>query len=210
MRKSWTPLKPRSTGLVGFLLLAGAASAAAAEAPPPPRQPSREELQREIQRLEDTIRNFQGQLEQIRNAIPPQASGVVTVPGGARQGDPFNAPAPEFGPSEWIPSWPPVRNPSPQARERLPKELGAVPPPLDSPLDYPQFLPGRVVVEHGLGPREVVVSIALLNADGTENLQVDPNRVVVTASSPPNGTFTITNYYEPPVTVRWAARRSGN
>jgi hypothetical protein len=139
--------------------------------------------------------------------MPSSASAVVTVPPGARQSTPFNAPAPDFGPSEWVPTWPPVRNPSPQARERPPRELGALPPPVDGPLDYPQFVPGSLTVDHGFGPRQVIVTITLVNPDGSESLQVDSNRIVVVASSPPNGTFTISNFNERPVTVRWTAQR---
>jgi len=198
----------RGVALAGLLVLACACPARAGEALPDPGTPSREGLLGEILRLEGEIRNLQSQIDLIRNAIWPQASAVVTVPPGARQAIPFNAPAPQFGPSDWLPTWPPVVNPSPQARERTPAELGAERPPLEGPLDFPQFVPGRLVVRHGLGASEVTVNISVLNADGNVNLQVDPNRVVVRSSSPPDGTFTILNYTEFPLTVRWVGQRS--
>ncbi len=198
----------RWLGIAGSLLGAWAASAPAAEAPPPPGDPTREELLREIRRLDAELQRLQSQLDLLRGAVPPQASAVVTVPGGARQGTFFNQPAPSFGPSDWVPSWPPVRFPSPQARERTPAELGAAPPPLDSPLDFPQFVPGSRVVRHGLGPSEVTVDLEVLNPDGTASFQVDSNRVVVRGSYPPDGTFTLLNYIEQPLTIRWVARRT--
>ena len=194
-------------GVAMALFAACAGPATAAEAPPPPRGPGPEYLLQEIRRLEETIRGLQAHIEQLKHATA-SASAVVTVPGGGRQSTSFNAPALDFGPSEWTPTWPPIRNPSPQARERLPRELGAAPPPVDGPLDYPQYVPGSLIVDHGLGPREVNVTIALMNPDGSVNEQVDSNRIVVVASSPPNGTFTISNFNEKPVTVRWTARRS--
>ena len=197
----------RGAALAGLLAAAWAAPAVGAQAPPEPGSPTREELLREIRRLGDEVRDLQSQIDAIRGALPAQAAAVATVPAGARQGTPFNAPEPRFGPSEWVPMWPPVVNPSPQSRQRTPAELGAEPPPPDGPLDFAQFVPGSLVVRHGLGPSEVTVDIALLHADGSVNLQVDPNRIVVRASNPPDGTFTILNYTERPVTVRWTAQR---
>lgn len=197
----------RWAALAGLLVAASAAAAVGAEAPPEPGSPTREELLREIRRLGDEVRSLQSQMDAIRGALPSQAAAVTTVPAGARQGTPFNAPEPGFGPSEWVPTWPPVVNPSPQARQRTPGELGAEPPPPDGLLDFPQFVPGTLLVRHGLGPSVVTVDIALLNPDGSVNLQVDPNRIVVRASTPPDGTFTILNYTERPVTVRWMAQR---
>ncbi len=197
----------RGAVLAGLLAAAGVAPAAGAEAPPEPRGATREELLREIRRLESEMRDLRSQIDAIRGAVPAQAAAVATVPAGVRQAAPFNAPAPEFGPSDWVPMWPPVINPSPQARQRTPVELGAEPPPPDGPLDFPQYVPGRLVVRHGLGPTEVTVNISLLNADGSVNLQVDPNRILVRASNPPDGTFTILNYTEWPVTFRWLAQR---
>lgn len=193
--------------LAGLLVAAWGAPALAAEAPPIPRAPTPEELLQEIRRLEAEVRSLQEQLDLIRASISPQATGLVTVPAGARQGAEFNAPDPRFGPSDWLPTWPPVRNPSPQARERTPPEMGAERPPPDAPFDFPQFVPGILVVQHGLGPSEVGVNIALVNADGNVDFQVDSNRIVVRSSSPPDGTFTILNYTERPVTLRWVAQR---
>lgn len=199
----------RVAALAGLLAGALASATPGAEAPPGARSPTREELLQEIHRLEGEIRHLQSQIDQLRKAIPPGASAVVTIPAGARQGTPFNLPDPSFGPSDWVPTWPPVRNPSPQARERTPVELGAEAPPLPSnePFEFPRFVPGRVVVEHGLGPVDVTVNVALLNPDGTESLQANPNRIVVRGSSPPDGTFAILNYTEYPVTVRWVAQQ---
>ena len=197
----------RGAALAWLLVAGGAALAPAAEAPPSSVAPTREELLREIRRLEGEVSGLQSQIDLIRKAIAPQASAVVTVPAGMRQGIPFNAPDPRFGPSEWVPTWPPVVNPSPQARERTPAELGAEPPPPAGPLDFPQYVPGTLVLRHGLGPADVTVTVALLNPDGSVNLQVDPNRIVVRSPSPPDGTFTILNYPERPVTVRWVAQR---
>ncbi len=197
----------RAAALAGLLIAGCGAPALAAERPPTGGAPTREELLREIRRLEGEVRDLQSQIDRVRGSLPGQASAVVTVPAGARQGIPFNTPAPQFGPSDWVPTWPPVRNPSPQARERLPTELGVAPPPPDEPFDFPRFVPGALTVRHGLGPSEVTVNVALLNADGSESLQVDPNRIVVRGSSPPDGTFTILNYLERPVTVRWVAQR---
>lgn len=193
--------------LAGLLVAAWGAPALAAEAPPIPRGPTPEELLQEIRRLETEVRSLQEQLDLIRASISPHATGLVTVPAGARQGAEFNVPDPQFGPSDWLPTWPPVRNPSPQARDRTPTELGAERPPPDAPFDFPQFVPGTLVVQHGLGPSEVAVNIALLNADGNVDFQVDSNRIVVRSSSPPDGTFTILNYTERPVTLRWVAQR---
>ncbi|HEY7678458.1 MAG TPA: hypothetical protein VIG69_15405 [Candidatus Methylomirabilis sp.] len=193
--------------LAALLAAACAPFAGAAEAPPSARPPTREEFLREIRRLEGEVRDLQSQMDLLRGALPGQASAVVTVPAGARQGNRFNAPAPEFGPSDWVPTWPPVVNPSPQSRQRTPVELGAEPPPPEAPFDFPQFVPGSLVVRHGLGPSEVTVSLALLNADGSENLQVNPNRIAVRGPKPPDGTFTILNYTEYAVTVRWVAQR---
>ncbi len=203
------PGRPIPCGLALVALLAAACApfAGAAEAPPSARPPTREEFLREIRRLEGEVRDLQSQIDLLRASPPTQASAVVTVPAGARQGTPFNAPAPEFGPSDWVPTWPPMVNPSPQARQRTPGELGADPPPPDAPFDFPQFVPGSLAVRHGLGPSEVTVNLALLNADGSENLQVNSNRIVVRSSRPPDGTFTILNYLERPVTVRWVAQR---
>ncbi len=206
--RMWERVRIGTARCVGLAAALFAACAAAAEGPaPPPRGPSPEELLREIRQLEAAVRGLQSQIDQPRTDTAA-ASAVVTVPGGARQSTSFNAPAPEFGPSDWAPSWPSVRNPSPQARERLPRELGAAPPPVDGPLDYPQFVPGSLTVEHGLGPREVNVTLALVGPDGSVNQQVDSNRIVAVASSPPNGTFTISNFNEKSVTVRWTAQRS--
>jgi hypothetical protein len=200
----------RGLGIAGFVLWAWAVPAPAAQTPLPPSDPTREELLREIRRLDGEIQRLQSQIDLLRRAALPQASAVITVPAGARQGTSFNQPAPSLGPSDWVPAWPPVRSPSasPQARERLPAELGAPPPPLDAPLDFPQFVPGTVRVRHGLGPNEVTVTLEMLNPDGSTNLQVDGNRLAARASYPPDGTFTILNYFEFPVTVRWVARRS--
>ena len=203
------PKRPfgRAAALAWLLVAAAPALAPAAEAPPSSGAPTREELLREIRRLEGEVRGLQSQIDLIRNALAPQASGVVTVPAGARQGTPFNAPEPRFGPSDWIPTWPPARNPSPQARERAPAELGAEPPPPEGPLDFPQYVPGTLVVRHGLGASDVSVTVALLNPDGSVSLQVDPNRIVVRSPSSPDGTFSILNYTERPATVRWVAQR---
>jgi len=198
----------RALGIGGFLSVLWASQAPAAQPPQPPAVPVREELLREIRRLDAEIQRLQSQIDLLRRGALPQTSAVVTVPAGARQGTSFNQPAPSFGPSDWVPSWPPVRTPSPQARERPPVELGAPPPPLDAPLDYPQYLPGTLRVRHGLGPNEVTVALEMVNPDGSTNLQVDPNRLAARASYPSDGTFTILNYFEFPVTVRWVARRS--
>lgn len=197
----------RKLGIAGFLLWAWAGPAGAAEVPLLPGDPTREELLRQIRRLDAEVQRLQSQIDMLRKVVPPQASAVATVPAGARQGTFFNQPDPTFGPSGWVPTWPPVRSPSPQARERLPRELGAPSPPLDAPLDYPQYVPGTLRVRHGLGPMDVTVTLEVLNPDGTTSLQVDPNRIVARASYPPDGTFTILNYFEFPITVRWVAQR---
>jgi hypothetical protein len=54
----------------------------------------------------------------------------------------------------------------------------------------------------------VTVTLVVVGADGTLNYQADSNRVVVRGSSPPDGTFTILNYIEQPLVVRWEARRA--
>lgn len=199
----------RGVALAGLVAAMVSAPAPGAEVPPNAGAPGREELLGEIRRLDAQIRELRSLIDQLRNAIPPQASAVVTVPAGARQAAPFNLPAPSFGPSDWIPTWPPMRNPSPQARERTPTELGAEAPPLapSEPFDFPRFVPGKVVVEHGLGPSDVTVKLSVLNPDGSESLEVNPNRIAVRGSGPPDGTFTILNYTEYPVTVRWVAQR---
>jgi hypothetical protein len=167
-----------------------------------------QELPPEIRMLEAEIQRLQSQVDQLRANVPNQTSAVATVPAGARQGIPFARPDPSFGPSDWVPeSWGPIRYQSPQARPRTPRELGVPPPPLDSPLDFPQFVPGSLAVRHGLGPASVTVTLEVVSPDGAVNYQVDPNRVVVRGSSPPDGTFTILNYIEQPLIVRWVARR---
>ncbi len=192
---------------LAVLLVAPGATAGGAESPPGAGESTREDLLREIHRLEEEVRTLRSRLEAIRRALPAEAAAVVTVPAGARQGTPFDVQDPHFGPSDWVPTWPPVVNPSPQARQRNPAELGAEPPPTEGPLDFPRFIPGRLVVRHGLGPAPVTVDVALLNADGSVSLQVNSNRIVVRGSDPPDGTFTILNYTERPVTLRWVAQR---
>jgi hypothetical protein len=193
--------------IAGCLLAAWAAPAAAADVPPQGQDTAREELLREIRRLEEEVQRLQSQIDLLRKGVLPQASAVVTVPAGSRQGLPANQPAPSFGPSEWLPDWGPIRHVSPQVQYPPPQEP---PPPLDSPLDYPQFVPGRLLVQHGLGPNGVTVTLEVLNPDGSVNLQVDTNRLVLRASDPPDGSFVILNYFEQPITLRWVARRSAD
>ncbi len=166
-----------------------------------------QELPPEIRMMEAEIQRLQSQVEQLRRGTTNQTSAVVTVPAGARQGSSWQA-DPSFGPSNWVPDWGPIRYQSPQARPRTPQELGVPPPPLDSPLDFAQFVPGSLVVRHGLGAADVTVTLEVVSPDGSLNYQVDPNRVVLRGSSPADGTFTILNYIEQPLIVRWVARRA--
>jgi hypothetical protein len=190
-------------GAAGLLLGAWPTPALLAQGPA-----GGQELPPEIRMLEAEIQRLQSQMDQLRASVPNQTSAVATVPGGARQGSSFDRPDPTFGPSDWVPSWGPIRYQSPQARPRTPQELGVPPPPPDSPLDFPQFIPGSLVVRHGLGPAPVMVTLEAVSSDGSVNYQVDPNRVVVRGSSPPDGTFTVLNYIEQPLIVRWVARRA--
>jgi hypothetical protein len=191
-------------GVAGCLLVAGPAPATAADAPPQVQDTAQEEMLREIRRLQEELQQLQSQIDQLRKGVLSQASAVVTVPAGSRQNIPSNRPAPSFGPSDWLPDWGPIRHISPQVQYPPPQEP---PPPLDSPLDYPQFVPGRVQVRHGLGPNRVTVTLEVLGSDGSANLQVDSNRLVMRAGDPPDGSFVILNYYELPITLRWVARR---
>ncbi|HYB71901.1 MAG TPA: hypothetical protein VED18_00910 [Candidatus Sulfotelmatobacter sp.] len=193
--------------VAGCLLAAWAAPAAAADAPPQAQEAAREEMLREIRRLEEEVQRLQSQIDLLRKGVLPQVSAVVTVPAGSRQGIPSDQTSPSFGPSEWLPEWGPNRHISPQVQYPSPQEP---PPPLDSPLDFPQFVPGRLLVRHGLGPNGVTVTLEVLSSDGRVNLQVDPNRLVLRTSDPPDGSFVILNYFELPITVRWVARRSAD
>jgi hypothetical protein len=190
-------------GAAGLVLWGWPAPTLLAQAPP-----SGLEVPPDIRMLEAEIQRLQLQVDQLRANLPNQTSAVVTVPAGARQGIAFDRPDPTFGPSDWVPSWGPILYQSPQARLRTPQELGVPPPPLDSPLAFPQFVPGSLAVRHSLGPGDVTVTLVVVSADGTVNYQVDSNRVVVRGSSPPDGTFTILNYFEQPLVVRWVARRA--
>ncbi len=187
-------------GAAGLALLAWPAPTLPAQGPG-----GGQEQASEIRILEAEIQRLQSQLDELRANVPVQSSAVVTVPAGARQGTPFDLPDPNFGPSDWVPSWGTILYQPPQARPRTPRELGELPPPLDSALAFPEFVPGSLLVRHGLGPAEVTVTLVLVSADG--GYQLDSNRVVIRGSSPPDGTFTILNYNEHPLVVRWAARR---
>jgi hypothetical protein len=194
-------------GMAGCLLAAGAAPVLAADAPPQGQDTAREEMAREIRRLDAELQRLQSQIDLLRKGSLPQASAVVTFPAGARQSTSSGQPDPSFGPSRWLPDWGPIRHISPQAQPRIPLEPG-VPPPLDSPMDYPQFVPGSLLVWHGLGPSEVTVTLEVLTPDGGVNFQVDSNRLAMRASDPPDGSFVILNYFEHPITLRWVARRA--
>ena len=189
-------------GAAGLVLWAWPSPSLSAQAPGAGQEPAAE-----IRMLEAEIQRLQSQVDQLRANLPDQSSAVVTVPAGARQGTTFDRPDPGFGPSDWLPTWGSIFYQSPQARPRAAWALGEPPPPLDSPLAFPQFVPGSLSVRHGLGTAEVTVTLVVVGADGTVSYRVDSNRVVARGSSPPDGTFTILNYSEQPLVVRWVARR---
>lgn len=77
--------------------------------------------------------------------------------------------------------------------------------PIAEPLGFARLQPGQTTLRHGLGAAEVTIHLAVLSAEGRLSYQVPVGALFASAPTPPNGTFTIFNATESPLSVRWWA-----
>ena len=77
--------------------------------------------------------------------------------------------------------------------------------PVADPMGFARLQPGQTTVRHGLGAAEVTIHMAVLSAEGRLSYQVLSGTLFAAAPTPPDGTFTIFNATESPLSVRWWA-----
>jgi len=77
--------------------------------------------------------------------------------------------------------------------------------PVAEPLGFARLQAGQTTVRHGLGAAEVTIHLAVLSAEGRLSYQVPAGGLFASAPTPPDGTFTIFNATESPLSVRWWA-----
>jgi hypothetical protein len=77
--------------------------------------------------------------------------------------------------------------------------------PVAEPLGFARLQPGQTTVRHGLGAAEVTIQVAVLSAEGRVSYQVPAGALFASAPTPPDGTFTIFNATDNPLSVRWWA-----
>ena len=86
--------------------------------------------------------------------------------------------------------------------------------PVGDPLGFDRLLPGQTTIRHGLGATEVTIQLAVVSAEsrssyqsaeGRLSYQVPAGALFASAPTPPDGTFTIFNATESPLSVRWWA-----